>query len=460
MRRCPTATIATIATIATSLAAGPALGEPAASESSAAPAPAPAPAGGLEARIAKLEAELAQLKAASDADLVSATTTSEAEASDKEPMFRLYGFIDMGVQKLWAADDVALPTTKTTFVLGNINLYFDFHPAAEWSSLVEARLTNAPSDDERPGIPQFGQPYARFDNTAPDPGNGDGYDAVRWGAIVLERAYIQWQRWAQLGVRVGQFLTPYGIWNVDHGTPTLISLFRPKAQSNQMFPEHQLGVEAFGRFDLPARWQLEWHGYVSNGRTPGTVALTENKMLGGRAVLSTTRPYAMAFGVSGMHGTYLDAQHNANAVTGAPERPAIVRYDEWAAGVDASLDLGPLRLRGEGALRHKDYRDGARDAWYPGVYVADGFEVDAYMLAAYRIPHTRFEPYLYSEYYYWPTPIGDRLLNASVGLNTYFTPAIQLKIELSRVDWLETTAVGGKASPDETFLAGKLVMGF
>jgi hypothetical protein len=30
------------------------------------------------------------------------------------------------------------------------------------------------------------------------------------GAIVLERAYIQWQRNPQLGLRVGQFLTPYG----------------------------------------------------------------------------------------------------------------------------------------------------------------------------------------------------------------------------------------------------------
>ena len=61
-----------------------------------------------------------------------------------------------------------------------------------------------------------------------DPGNGPGSDTVSWGSIILERAYIQWSKLDWLGVRVGQFLTPYGIWNVDHGTPTLITMFRPR----------------------------------------------------------------------------------------------------------------------------------------------------------------------------------------------------------------------------------------
>ena len=90
-------------------------------------------------------------------------------------------------------------------------------------------------------------------------------------------------------------------------------------------------------------------GVIQNGS--GTVALTEDKMFGGRVVMSTTRPYAMAFGASAMHGTYLDAQHNTDPVTGAVVRPETVRYKEWAIGLDASLDLGPLRLRSEAALK-------------------------------------------------------------------------------------------------------------
>jgi hypothetical protein len=94
----------------------------------------------LEARIAELEAQLAALEAISEAAL---TAASSAEAA-RDPMFRLYGFIDMGFQRFWAT--------------------------------------------------------------------------------------------------VGQFLTPYGNWNVDHGTPTLISPVRPFFQANERFPEHQLGA--------------------------------------------------------------------------------------------------------------------------------------------------------------------------------------------------------------------------
>jgi hypothetical protein len=379
-------------------------------------------------------------------------------------MFRLYGFIDMGLQKLWATDDPIIPTRKTTFVLGNVNLYLDFHPANDWSSLTEVRLTNYPNGHSTYGIPAFGVPFTRVDTTTSDPGNGQGYDNLRWGSIVLERAYIQWQKSPKLGLRVGQFLTPYGIWNVDHGTPTLISLYRPFFQANEMFPEHQLGVEAFGRFDdLPLEhWQLDYHAYVSNGRTPGNVALIHDKMIGGRLVASATRPYAMAFGVSAIRGRYVDQEINVSVEDGTTERPTTVAYDEYAVGVDGSVDLGGLRVRGEVALRNKRYDTGKREiSWAPGVYTADGNEADIYLLAAYRIPRTRFEPYLYGEWYRWPTPLGEDALTGSGGLNIYFTPAIQLKLQFSvsgRVDGGDPRLKNFDTRAE--FLASKLVMGF
>lgn len=414
----------------------------------------------LEARIAKLEAQLASLEATTEAAVAAA---SNGDAAD-DPVFRLYGFIDMGLQKLWAYDDPVTPTLKTTFVLGNVNLYFDFHPATDWSSLIEVRLTNYPNGTSTYGVPDVGLPYRRTDTTVRDPGNGNGYDTVRWGAIVLERAYIQWQKDPRLGVRVGQFLTPYGIWNVDHGTPTLISLYRPFFQANEMFPEHQLGVETFGRFDdLPfAHWQVDYHAYVSNGRTPGVVATVHDKMVGGRLVLSKLRPYRLALGVSALRGRYVDQEINVGLTTGITERDTVVSYDEHALGIDASLDLGALRLRSEFAVRHKRYGRGQREiSWAPGVYTADGNEADAYLLAAYRLPGTRLEPYLYGEWYRWPTPLGEDAVTGSTGLNLYFTPAIQLKLQFSVSD--RTSGKDPRLSRFETrsyFLAAKLVMGF
>ena len=122
----------------------------------------------VEARLAEVEAELARIRASSESQM-----ESDIASDTKEPVFRLYGFIDMGLQKLWSTNPVEAAPVSTTFVLGNVNLYFDFHPAQDWSSLIEVRLTN--------------YPQGAVDTTAPDPANGVD-STVRWGAIILERA--------------------------------------------------------------------------------------------------------------------------------------------------------------------------------------------------------------------------------------------------------------------------------
>src|SRR6185503_13152689 len=68
----------------------------------------PPPQSPLEARLAALEAQLQALEATREAPLTAADATEAA----KDPMFRLYGFIDMGLQKLWATDDPVTPTQK------------------------------------------------------------------------------------------------------------------------------------------------------------------------------------------------------------------------------------------------------------------------------------------------------------------------------------------------------------
>jgi hypothetical protein len=424
----------------------------------------------FEAELAEQRAEIAAQRAALDRDRqeikdLRAASDMAAEPAVLDvnlPTFRLYGFIDMGLQKLWTGDDPVVPTLHTTFVLGNINLYFDFRPAEEWSSLIEVRFTNYPNGTESAGIPLAGVDYQRVDTSAADPGNGEGYDLVSWGGVVLERAYIQWQR-DKLGFRVGQFLTPYGIWNVDHGTPTLISLLRPQFVSSQMWPSHQLGAEVFGRFDyvLPGRWAVEYHAYVSNGRTPGVVDLTEDKMLGGRLVASTTRPQPMAFGLSFMHGNYSEQQHNIDLMTDGIVRPEVVAYAESGLAADASIDLGALRVRSELTLRRVDYETGKRALSFagPGKYEPDSLRTDIYGLAAYRIPKTRFEPYLYLEAYHLPTPIGNLMAVASVGLNVYFTPSVQLKLQYSHTRWLYTDDLSIESDVHD-FVATKFVMGF
>jgi len=384
----------------------------------------------MQARLDALEKTVAEQATASSeaqvaADAVAATPTPE-------PTFEVHGFIDMGIQKAVTNAADGFPSQALTFVLGNVNLYFTFHPADHWSALAEVRFTNDPN-----GI-------------ALDPANGIGDDTMRWGATVLERAYIQYDHSRQLGVRVGEFLTPFGIWNVDHGSPTVIPIVRPESITQELFPSHQIGVDVYGELAglLPDRWAVGYHAYVSNGRTPGAVDLSDDKMFGGRLSASTTRPYRMTFGVSAMYGTYADHA--------APE----VAYEEFGLSADASLDAGAWRLRGELTIRDIDYAPGKHLQLAAGEFAPTNRTLDAYLLAAYRIPETRFEPYAYTEAYRVPDDAGDLQVQASVGLTTFFTPSIQLKLQTLRARFFDSAHFAFSHTQEaETYVGAKLVMG-
>jgi hypothetical protein len=394
---------------------------------------APPAAPSLEAMQARLEA-LEKTVAAQASALADAQATAEAEAATPtpEPAFEVHGFIDMGLQKAFTNAPEGFPTTATTFVLGNINLYFAFHPAEHWSALTEVRFTNDPN------------------GVAYDPANGIGDDTMRWGATVLERAYIEYDHSRELGVRVGEFLTPFGIWNVDHGSPTVIPIVRPESITQELFPAHQLGVDVFGEVPdlLPDRWTLAYHAYVSNGRTPGSVDLTDDKMFGGRLMASTTRPYRMAFGVSAMYGTYSDHA--------SPE----VAYSELGYAADASLDAGAWRLRGELTVRDIDYVAGKHMQLAAGEFAPNDRVLDAYVLAAYRIPETRYEPFVYTELYRVPDDAGDIQAQASIGMTTFFTPSIQLKVQALHARFFDSEHLAfSRTQESETYVGAKLVMG-
>jgi hypothetical protein len=416
------------------------------------------PAPTLESLQAKLE-ELQHTVADQANKIVEMETMQEVTSSNTQaaPVFDLHGFIDMGAQRVMTNDDTNFESTSSTFVLGNINIYFAFNPSEHWSSLTEVRFTTAPD-----GQPIGGNTTtpSRINTQFTDPANGIGDDQSRWGALVLERSYIQYQG-QKMGVRVGEFLTPFGIWNVDHGSPTIVPIVRPESMTQEMFPKHQLGVELFGtRTDtLVKDWDLEYHAYISNGRTPGQVDPTEDKMIGGRAVLSTLGAHHMAFGVSAMYGNYTDQQSAVDA-TGQAVEVDHVKYREIGLSADASMDFGALRLRTEITSRNIHYESGKHDTTIDGLPAPNEWQADFYLLAAYRVPKTRFEPYLYTETYRAHDIVGDLQIMGSAGLNVYFTPAIQLKFQALYSRFFDTNDFALRSGQEyEMFVGSRLVMG-
>jgi hypothetical protein len=398
----------------------------------------------LSDRVAKLEADLAaqrgeleQLRAAGSretgAELAAIISQSEqvgAGETSSEPLLRAYGFADVGLQRMWADPQIAgyiSESDKTTFVLGNLNLYLDAQPSKDIRLLAEVRFGLSPNGAVV--RPQGGlSTGAAVDTTVTDPSAANsGFTSIRWAGVIPQRAHIDWTPSDAFNVRMGLFLNPYGIWNVDHGTPTRIMVSEPLFLSAQLIPNQLLGVEVYGTTPvLP--WTIGYNLHVSNGRTTGQIDFSDSKALGGRLFLSTRFPYAFKVGISGYMG-------DSEVVPGIPvSRKVTVASNEYAFSADLSLDIGRLRIRSEFVASWVYYETGKRPQVF-GLPTADAMRIGTYLMLAYQLPWYGIEPLLMCEFLRVPVPrvipIGEGLFMPAVGLNVYFTPTTMLRTQFA-----------------------------
>lgn len=432
--------------------AEPAEKDPDTAEKGASPEP-----GALEKRIeelsARLEAQERELAAQRaeiegrgsgnqgddlDALLRQVGEVDAATYAAPEPL-SLYGFADFGFNQIFTRADnsllATLPTTRSSFVVGNINLFLDAHPMKNVRSLVELRFTNLPHGDERSLAP-----YVRQDTRAVDITDPAGRRRVVVGSVILERAYAQYSPTDEFQLLVGQWFTPFGIWNVDHANPTLISLLLPIAQVDQFFPDRLVGLQAQGTFHLKDGVDFGYHVHLSNGRTESLMDFTAQKAVGGRVHLSAPAaktPWKV--GLSGYTGELNDRVKTIESLTPLSiKEDFFMRGRESAGGADASLDVGPLRLRSEGVVRRLTYEEGKRPDRGGGLYAPDRYAWDAYALAAYRLPWLGLEPYAWFEVMHEPNSFGDTVYVPSAGLNIHFSPAVLLKSQFAHVMFANT----------------------
>jgi len=90
----------------------------------------------------------------------------------------------------------------------------------------------------------------------------------------LIRAYFDVNINDGANIRLGQFITPAGIWNEDHASPVVLTISQPSLTSiSPIFPESQLGWMFFGRQYLGDH-DLNYNIYVTSGRSGPSAALT------------------------------------------------------------------------------------------------------------------------------------------------------------------------------------------
>lgn len=392
----------------------------------------------LEAQLAAQRQELDQLREesvaeAEDSELASLISEAQqASAADpmNEQLLRAYGFADVGLQRLWADQELQYflsESNKTTFVLGNLNVYLDAHPAKDVRLLAEVRFGLMPNGatERNQGALALGN---AVDTTVTDPSAANsGFTSLTWAGVVPQRAHIDWTPSDAVNIRTGLFLTPYGIWNVDHGTPTRIMVSEPLFLSAQLIPSRLLGVEVYGTLQaLP--WTIGYHVHVSNGRTLGQIDFDDTKAIGGRVFISTRFPFAFKLGISGYWGDSEDTP------TVASSRQFSLEYDERAVSADLSLDVGSLRIRSEFVSTWTYYQPGKRQVLI-GLPLADSVRIGGYIMLAYQLPWYGIEPLLMCEFLRVPVPrvvpIGEGVYMPAVGVNVYFTETTMIRTQFA-----------------------------
>jgi hypothetical protein len=376
----------------------------------------------------QLAAEIAALQSQS-------AGSSEVNGQGEHYKLDLYGFADFAYVRFLGESSAAYPS-DSTMGIGNLNLYMASELGDEWRSLAEVRFMYLPNGGQ-PTSSGFGP---NTDTTVYD--NNDFARPVQWGGIHIERAWLERTFHKLLTVRVGHWLTPYGIWNVDHGSPVVIGVGRPFIVGEALFPASQTGVELYGTVDV-ARIQLGYHLTLSNGRGPAATMLDydNNKAIGGRLTLR----YESAFGTlnvgtaayRGMYSskhTQLGADSNGTTTMGTVTDS---QYNELSLSVDLKWQWRGFLVQGEAIENQVAYTAAGRTvSALPGApsFNSDYRRWGAYGLAGYRFAFLGIMPYAGIGYYKEASSAWiPKLWDIWLGINVRPTPRVVLKLQYTKV---------------------------
>jgi hypothetical protein len=389
----------------------------------AAPAPAEAtPTAQADARAAEAEA------------LALEQQFAQETAGSDEYKLDVYGFADFTYGLSVERWEFGPP--NDSFAVGNLNVYLAANLGGSFKSLAEVRFTYLPHGSTTSGPTA---PSVRTDTTSGD--YTDLNRPVRPGGIIIERAHLEYEAHPLLNIRAGHFLTPYGIWNVDHGTPVIVGVRRPFIVGESLLPESQTGLEIYGTHLLePVK--LGYHLTLSNGRGPIDTYqdLNKDKAVGGRLFAhADTGLGAFTLGVSGYRGRYTDKSQqftlDAQGRVSIPH-PVTADYKELSLATDLKWELDGFLLQGEAIMNDVVYghlrpTDPFAVGGPPG-FVPDSRKVGVYGLTGYRFAFGGIMPFAGIEYY--DTGRTDAFAQAAAawgGINARPTPRVVLKAQYS-----------------------------
>jgi hypothetical protein len=363
--------------------------------------------------------EMAEL---SQAELEALGFGGGEQAKNIDTDLHLFGFVDFGIvapilpkSSAWYG---AVFDKHRSLYIGNFNLYISKNLTESVRTMGEVRFLYLPN-----GVPD--QATGAINSTAV-PDYGDFNRPLRWGGVEIERLYLEWDVLSHLSLRAGQFLTPYGIWNVDHGSPTFIPVQRPFVVGSNWFPERQTGFELFGKYDLGTQQTVGYHLTISNGR-----AFWEYRGFG-----------QLRVGASGFYGMLTDAMTVPGLTNGkvAYTERILTQRKNLALALDVLWNYKNLRTQLEVLTQQAVYTDEGRAQVASALtgrsnYPADQHSWGGYFLTGYRFDWYGVMPYGVLQVINQIDPtsaISTKLVSVDVGLNV--RPIDSVVVKLSYIE--------------------------
>ncbi len=347
---------------------------------------------------------------------------------------KLYGFGDVGYRQLF------VPSTSPWLVyfnrhpslfVGHLNFYFDSQLAERWRALAEVRFTYLPQGGwktDSKGVVQHGASHS-----------ADYMDFTRErpvGGLMIERAFIEYSAASWLSVQAGQFLTPYGIWNVDHGSPVIIGVSPPFIVGARLLPDSQVGLLGFGRVSLVNDLELSYALGVSNGRTDliAYEDLDNNKAVTARLALTYRHAGELTLGSTFYAGSTTDNTRALYFDGSDPKSREDITFQvkERSLAFDLRWIKADLHVQAEAIVNDRKFTARGRPT-HDGGLEPDRRNAGGYALVGYRTPLAGIMPYVKGEYS--PDPslqaigVNQNVVLGTGGLNFRPVPRVVFKAE-------------------------------
>jgi hypothetical protein len=330
--------------------------------------------------------------------------------AQSDQKFQLYGFADVSVTKYFPKEESFVRSVYKMdellmFNFDHLNIYGDFRPNDRLRFLTELSFQDKPVYFKDQAAMIMRIPGMESETVLTEAKTSDtnqtmkGIVKYEWGSFSVERAI------ASVGINrywnwsFGKFITPAGIWNVDHGSPVIMTINQPSQYTfREMYPKSQLGIMENGTF-IMKDVDLSYSAYLSSGRGNPSIRKYADLAVGGQLRLGLPLLNECNIGISGYTGVqsavvrtlYMDFNMADFTYTSSTIDKKLFKYREVVGGLDFRIKQSGIMLQAE--FNYQYARNVLRDDKTSGI-------LGTYLLASvdvYQRDNFQFIPYAYWE---------------------------------------------------------------